>query len=208
MREVIRIDGMEQLEAQFKKLERTVAAKIMRRALREGAKPIAAQVAENAKISHDDIPDTGALAESITVRAGKRRKGRVSFVVQTRAGDFKGHTFYGGFLEYGWKTGKRRDAFARRQKRIAGELRRQSRAARAFGDGRGLGKKGTEWRARQEAWFMDEGYRRAMRSPEQVRTEYRYPFIRPAFDATKDEAAEIIGNELAAGIKAEMSKPK
>ena len=43
----------------------------------------------------------GQLRDSLKIRAMKRKKGRVGFLVQTRAGDFKGDTYYAAFQEYG-----------------------------------------------------------------------------------------------------------
>jgi HK97 gp10 family phage protein len=43
----------------------------------------------------------GQLRDSLKIRAMKRKKGRIGFMVQTRDGDFKGDEYYASFVEYG-----------------------------------------------------------------------------------------------------------
>ena len=98
----IKLIGGKELDRKLKALPRKVAKKILRQALRAGAKIILAQAKANAPVA------TGQLKKSLKVRAMKRtRKGTVGFKVQTKAGDFKGDEFYGSFLEYGFRRGKR-----------------------------------------------------------------------------------------------------
>lgn len=98
----IHMTGGAELERRLKALPGKIAKKLIRRALRSGAKIILAQAKANAPV------DTGALKKSLKVRAAKRRgRGSVGVTVSTAEGDFKGDQFYASFIEYGHKRGKR-----------------------------------------------------------------------------------------------------
>jgi len=99
----ITLEGAAALEKKLNLLDAKVSRKIVSRALRAGAKVIldkAKQLAPRGK--------SGKLYKSLKVRAGKRKKGVIRFVVQTKDGDFKGETFYGAFIEFGHKAGSRK----------------------------------------------------------------------------------------------------
>mgnify|MGYP001009153993 CR=1 FL=1 len=95
--------GAKEIELALAELEKRIANKIIRRVMRESMKPIAVAARENAPV------ETGVLRSAIKVRAMKRSRGRIGIMVMIGEGDFKGDTYYGGFQEYGWKTGKRSD---------------------------------------------------------------------------------------------------
>ena len=58
---------------------------------------------------------SGALSRDIKVRAVTRSRTKVGARITTGAGGlFRGKTFYGGFQEWGWKTGSRKST-SRRQ---------------------------------------------------------------------------------------------
>lgn len=102
MKGSVRLEGGKELERELKEVEPKVAKKVVTKALRAGAKVIL-------KAAKSAAPKrTGLLQRSLTVRAAKRKKGRVAFVVQTKGGDFKGKSFYAAFLEYGHKAGSRK----------------------------------------------------------------------------------------------------
>jgi HK97 gp10 family phage protein len=93
----IEIQGGRELERALRALPGKVAKKIVRKALRAGAKPIQQDAKARAP------KKTGKGAKSIKVRATKRRrKGTIGISVQTSAGDFAGDEFYMSFLEYGF----------------------------------------------------------------------------------------------------------
>lgn len=48
--------------------------------------------------------ETGELESHLTVRAKKRSRKSIGYGVTTKDGLFTGDTFYGGFLEFGFKT--------------------------------------------------------------------------------------------------------
>lgn len=87
-----------------KKLARAkdkIARKAQVRALRAAAKP----VLRDAKLFVNTR--TGTLEDSLRIRAGRRRRNSVSIRVMTADGFFKGDAFYGAFVEYGHRLGKR-----------------------------------------------------------------------------------------------------
>lgn len=90
------------LEEKLKNLPAAAAKKVIRHALREGAKVVAAKAIELApKV-------TGTLAQAIKVRAVKRsRKKRIGINAIIGEGWFKGKTFYAGFVEFGHRIGRR-----------------------------------------------------------------------------------------------------
>lgn len=69
------VQGAPDLHAKLRALERKVAAKLERQGTRAGTKVFAAEVKRLAPV------DTGLLKQAITVRALKRKKGRVGYRV-------------------------------------------------------------------------------------------------------------------------------
>jgi len=100
----IEIQGTRELAAVLRSIPENEARRAIRRGTRAGQKIIARAAARLAP------KRTGALALSIRVRAMKRRRSRVGTVVVTGKSLFEGETYYGGFQEFGWKTGRRRVA--------------------------------------------------------------------------------------------------
>lgn len=87
----------------------TRARSVMMRALRAAARPILARAKEIVPVA------TGKLRSALTTVNLRSRSDRIGVVVSNRAGHlFAGKTYYGGFQEFGWKTGAR---FAHRDRR-------------------------------------------------------------------------------------------
>ncbi len=105
----VTISGTEELTALLKAFPTKIANKAVRKGTRAGVKVIARTAKRFAPRR------TGRLVRSIKVRAMKRRRGRIGAVVITGEGTFKGDTFYGGFLEFGWFAGKRKGGRKSRQ---------------------------------------------------------------------------------------------
>lgn len=103
----IKLFGGKELEAALKGLDEKIAKSIARKAVKAGAEPIL-----HAARSMVDI-DTGKLLESIVIKTGTRKGKSIFATVGTKAGDYKGQTFYGSFLEYGHYAGSRRIGNAR-----------------------------------------------------------------------------------------------
>jgi HK97 gp10 family phage protein len=75
---------------------------VLRKATRRAAKTIILPAVKDA------IPvDTGDLEDALQVRAIKGKRGRIGHTVGFPDPLFKGDTFYGGFLEFGYRRGKR-----------------------------------------------------------------------------------------------------
>lgn len=94
-------DDAQSLLLTLKNLENKVSGKIMRKALRAGAKVCQQQMKADAPVK------SGATRDAVKVKAAKRSKNRVAIAVSIGMGWFKGTTFYAGFVEFGHKIGKR-----------------------------------------------------------------------------------------------------
>jgi HK97 gp10 family phage protein len=103
----LKVSGGRELDAALRALDRKVSGKLSRQAMRAGAKVALPEVRKRAPKA------SGAMAASFKVRAGKRRKGRIAYQVQTKAGDYKGDTFYGAFVSFGHRAGPRKLGNAR-----------------------------------------------------------------------------------------------
>jgi HK97 gp10 family phage protein len=75
--------------------------KILRKGLRAGAKVMQDAAKALAPVR------TGKLQSSVKVRSGKSKKGVIKINVGIGAKDFQGETFYGGFVEWLHRIGKR-----------------------------------------------------------------------------------------------------
>lgn len=83
-------------------LEKAAGKPILTRALRAAAEPIRDAAKAYAP------KDTGQLEKSIKIKSARGEGDTVSVRVTTGAGDYLGDTFYGAFIEYGYKKGSRR----------------------------------------------------------------------------------------------------
>jgi len=102
MSEHFQIEGLKELEQKLIDLGRKDAQKVMKRALRKAAGPVAAAAKSLAPVR------TGALQRSIKIRAGKSGKGRVSIIVGTAKKWFTGAFFYAAFQEFTHYIGSRK----------------------------------------------------------------------------------------------------
>jgi len=145
-RQVLELHGVGELIRSLQELTPAMENKVLRKAMRAGAKPILEQAKANAPVSdpsdHQGLKALssntanfgalfgatekqiakaqkrsvkqavtslrkvgqrypGQLRDSLKIRAMKRKKGRIGFLVQTRDGDFKGKEYYAAFVEYG-----------------------------------------------------------------------------------------------------------
>ncbi len=89
------IKGAKELLRKLKAMDTKLAKKVTRQALRKSAKPMLAAAKSRAPVI------TGGLRDSLKLRAGRRKKDRVSIAVVTAAGWFKGDQFYAAFVEVG-----------------------------------------------------------------------------------------------------------
>ena len=89
--------GVDKLCNALRSVEKNVANKQMRKALRVGAKVIQAQEIADAP------KRTGATAAAIKVRAGKRKRGFIAMTVALSKQFFTG-AFYAAFVNYGHRA--------------------------------------------------------------------------------------------------------
>lgn len=96
------IRGLNEVVSRLHALEKNQARAVLRKATRAGAKAFLGPIKAATPVR------TGLLRRAVKVRAMKRtRKRFIGTAVTLGAGFFKGPTFYGAFLEFGRKTGKR-----------------------------------------------------------------------------------------------------
>jgi len=88
--------GVAKFDRKLKALETRLQRKVVRQALRAGARVIAAEAKANAPVGK-----TGALKDSIRVWALKRSRRRIGVKVGSSIHAYKGDQFYGAFLEFG-----------------------------------------------------------------------------------------------------------
>ncbi len=77
----------------LERLEKKVRNKIVRRALRAGAKVLAAEIRKRAPVG-----ETGDLRRGVKVRSGKGRRGTITILVEVSTPEGNVHT---GFVEFG-----------------------------------------------------------------------------------------------------------
>lgn len=97
------ITGDERLNRKLAELKGPKAKAIIRKAARTALRPVQSAVKREAPRR------TGRLAKSVKIKAFTRSRSRIGAKVTTAADDnlYSGRTFYGGFQEFGWKTGRR-----------------------------------------------------------------------------------------------------
>jgi HK97 gp10 family phage protein len=97
----MKVTGLNELKGTLAALPDKMEKKVLRKGLRAGAKDVLKSArAEAPKLS-------GALSKNIKIRGGRGCKGKIALSVGVGARDFKGPTFYGGFIIYGHRVGKR-----------------------------------------------------------------------------------------------------
>lgn len=124
IRGVIRMRGAKELGEALKAFGPAMEKKVLRKAMRDSAKPILADAKARAPVSSYDGPMgkkgekadirrmkkagvhyPGMLRDSLKILSIKRnRAGRVGVVISTAKGFFKGETFYGAFIEFGTRN--------------------------------------------------------------------------------------------------------
>jgi hypothetical protein len=97
------ITGDAETNAKLAKLAGPDQKKAIRKASREALRPVLAQVKATAPRR------TGALSRAATIRSMERSRSKLGsrVTVHGTGKGFSGKTFYGGFIEYGWKAGRR-----------------------------------------------------------------------------------------------------
>ena len=101
--------------------------KILRRELRNAAKKLKPSARSATPVA------SGKLRRSVKVRAAKRSRKGIGVLVGYNDKPYSGDTFYGAFLEWGYRWGKRRSAKtilreSRRRRRLTDAQRAQVKA--------------------------------------------------------------------------------
>lgn len=120
----ITILGDKKLQRKLKGLTPALQKKALRKALRAGAKIVAATARQMAP------KRTGAVKRSIKVKAMKRSRGRLGVQVVTGEGWFIGPEFYAAFVELGHHIGRRGLGGQRTHVPGSGFLRKAARQQR------------------------------------------------------------------------------
>ncbi len=186
------LTGTDELNRKLLELTSAQAKAAIRKAARPALKPTLTAARANAPVK------SGALKRSIKIRSIARSRTRVGARVTTAASDnqFSGKTFYGAFLEWGWKTGARKRTHAAIARRFERQLRAESRAAKA------LSKRGSEFRARQEAYFKREGAYRASKEKASTRRQVAAKeYLRRAARSTRSQALKLYADGILAYIR-------
>jgi HK97 gp10 family phage protein len=97
----IKIEGGPRIIQALSNLDKKVASQISRTVLRQAQKVILAEAKARCP------EDTGFLKSQLKVRAIPRKKDTIGARVMVGEGFFKGESFYGGFVHFGHKIGKR-----------------------------------------------------------------------------------------------------
>lgn len=160
-----------------------VQRKILVQESRKAAKTYLLGQAKNA------VPkQTGALRKSIKVRALKRSRVRVGVRIGMAEKDFTGETFYGSFLEYGWRVGKR----------SAEQLRAQSffSKAKKRGEASKLGRKRSK--------KIEAIHSETMRSEDKRRKIPAKYYLKKVVEQHGDNAQSGFANQVAERIESEL----
>lgn len=88
--------GVAKFDRPLKQLETRLQRKVIRQALRAGARVILPEAKANAPVG-----ETGNLKDSIRVWALKRSRRRIGVKVGSSTHAYKGDQFYGAFIEFG-----------------------------------------------------------------------------------------------------------
>lgn len=172
---VITVRGDRELIAQLNALPKNVRNKILRTRLRAGAKITQTRAKQLAPVDADRNHGAppGTLRNSIKVRAMKRSRTALGYMVGTGEKDYQGVAFYGAFVEYGHRLGARSKGvkdLGRKASKVGGTAAAELRA---------------------QATAID------------TRNEVPpHPYLRPAFEETKDQVVE----EVRAGLRADLAR--
>lgn len=102
MNVTVRITGCEEINRRLLELDRKLQRKLITKSLRAGAKVVLLVAKANAPVGK-----TGNLKKSIKIRAARAKDGTKRVIVGVGKKWFTGEAWYGGPLEFGWKSGPR-----------------------------------------------------------------------------------------------------
>ena len=113
MSETVKLSGFNELENAMRQLGGKVARRAGIAGMKMALKPTLTE-------ARRQIPErTGKLKKALKIRVGKTKKKSLAVVrvslSENTANLFTGQTFYGGFQEFGWRSGPRRLGDSRKQ---------------------------------------------------------------------------------------------
>jgi hypothetical protein len=107
----ISIEGMPEVARAFNNLPPFLQTKMIRPSMRAGAKVVQKHAVAEARAVNSSSPAAPHMSDKIRVKAMKRKKGRVGFMVITAKREELGITdpdsYYPAHVEYGYLTGRR-----------------------------------------------------------------------------------------------------
>jgi HK97 gp10 family phage protein len=190
------VTGSEVINERLAKLTNKQAKDAIRKASRTALRPLLERCKSTCPVRN------GKMRQSIKIRSITRSRRFVGTRITVGDKDkaYVGKQFYASFIVFGWKTGSRRRTREAAARLVARDLRRQSRVAGA------LGKRGTDWRARQEAYFVREGARQASKMKVPIRRQIPpNKFMQDAVDALEDHVRTTYYREIGLIIEKQAS---
>lgn len=101
-REILQIEGLDELNRCLRELPLKLEKKVLRAAVKEAMTPVLHAVRSSAPVKSGLLVSTLRL-----VSRSSKRRGTVTAAVQTRDGNYKGEGFYAAFVEFGHHIGRR-----------------------------------------------------------------------------------------------------
>ncbi len=97
----MQLSGAKEIRRKLESLDRKLQTKIIRQAVRVGAKGTLAAAKAAAPV------DTGLMRKKLRIKAMKRKKGRIGVSIVAGKDDYQGKAFYAPFIEFGHHLGNR-----------------------------------------------------------------------------------------------------
>ncbi len=151
MEMLVSVTKLERLQTALKQLPIKLQRKLIREETRQAAKDHLLKQAKS-----EVKRKTGRLRRAITIRAIKRSRVATGVRTAMSSSKFTGDAFYGGFLEYGWRLGKRPRSILYLQ-RLKSKAKTQERKAEIQKDIEAIDKRPKiepkKWMANVAKWF-------------------------------------------------------
>jgi hypothetical protein len=179
----------------LEQLPAAVENRVLKHALREAAKPILKSARANAP------KDTGALRKGVKIVAWKRKPGRVGFTI----GLTPDIAFYGYLQEEGWSAGKRPWKSHRSERSVEARLNELE----AIGKRQKFDRSKKAGRRELRGFISSLRAARANLAARKADTRRKIPgkfFIRRAYDAHKQAAADRMGDLIVKGMEKEAER--
>lgn len=190
----VTLTGFDELKRKLNTLPGRVANKIMRKAIKLGARPVLATMQARApvmkhmpfKLKSGGWRMGGEARAALEIKPMKRSRGRLGVEVGIWRGqnEYTGPTWWIANVEFGHAIGKRTEAVAA----LSNRLRFNKHGPESYSD----------YRARRRASLL------AVDTRSRVTPR---PFIRPGWDESKAEALSVIKSVIVSMLPLEASRP-